>query len=213
MPLIKNPSRLPDWCEMKFYEIIKLRAGNSPIKIEPTVHPKEKWFVCEGSCEIRIDNNIRKLHSKDQFEILRENVSTIKIHDVTEDLVLIRLCGDWGEETGGSGVFSISATKDIGNKGDPTDYPRNTRFDNHYHDYDEYYIFYDGIGVVVSEGNHYIVSEGDCIATGMGHHHDIPLVVETLKAVFFETTVLGEKRRGHLWNHTHGKANPDPTRV
>ena len=47
----------------------------------------------------------------------------------------------------------------------------------------------------------------------MGHHHDIKYVGEPLEAVYFETTLMGKKRRGHLWNHTHGTAEPVWDRV
>jgi len=93
-------------------------------------------------------------------------------------------------------------------KGDPVDYPKDTSFDNHYHDCDEYWIVFDGKGIAVSEGESYEVGPGDCIATGMGHHHDFPQVFEPIRAVYFETTIEGKKRRGHLWNHRHGQAEP-----
>ena len=67
--------------------------------------------------------------------------------------------------------------------------------------------------MVYSEDHRYEVKPGDCIATGMGHHHDIPQVHEPIEAVYFETTMRGRKRRGHLWDHTHGQAQPDPQRV
>jgi mannose-6-phosphate isomerase-like protein (cupin superfamily) len=67
--------------------------------------------------------------------------------------------------------------------------------------------------VVVSEGKAYEVAPGDCLATGMGHHHDFPRVHEPVKGVYFETTLEGLKRRGHLWNHTHGPAQPRRDRV
>jgi len=47
----------------------------------------------------------------------------------------------------------------------------------------------------------------------MGHHHDFPLVATPVRAVFFETTLGGARRRGHLWNHTHGPAHPQPERI
>jgi hypothetical protein len=34
-----------------------------------------------------------------------------------------------------------------------------------------------------------------------------------VKAVFFETTLERGKRVGHLWNHTHGDAVPEPGRI
>jgi mannose-6-phosphate isomerase-like protein (cupin superfamily) len=43
------------------------------------------------------------------------------------------------------------------------------------------------------------VNAGDCIATKMGDHHDFPIVKEKIHGVYFETTLKGEKRLGHLW--------------
>ena len=86
-------------------------------------------------------------------------------------------------------------------------------FDCHFHDCDEYWILFAGRGVVVSEGKHYEVGVGDCVATGMGHHHDFPQVFEPVEAVYFETTLERQKCLGHLWNHTYGKAQPRPERV
>jgi mannose-6-phosphate isomerase-like protein (cupin superfamily) len=57
------------------------------------------------------------------------------------------------------------------------------------------------------------VRPGDCVTIGMGHHHDFPLIDAPVKAVFFETTLEGAKRVGHLWNHTHGLAQPKPERI
>ena len=50
------------------------------------------------------------------------------------------------------------------------------RFDCHFHDCDEYWILFAGRGIAVSEGKRYEVASGDCVATGMGHHHDFPIV-------------------------------------
>ena len=33
------------------------------------------------------------------------------------------------------------------------------------------------------------------------------------RAVFFETAREGQRRRGHLWEHTHGPAEPRPDRI
>ena len=97
--------------------------------------------------------------------------------------------------------------------GDPVPYPKTTNFDCHYHDCDEYWILFEGSGTAVSEGNSYVVGAGDCVATGMGHHHDFPDVAERVQAVYFETTLAGQQRVGHLWDHTHGRAQPKPERA
>jgi mannose-6-phosphate isomerase-like protein (cupin superfamily) len=123
------------------------------------------------------------------------------------------MCGHWDEETGGSGIFTVGPDDGRQDGGDPVDYPKDTSFDNHYHDCDEYWIVLDGKGIAVSEGESYEVGSGDCIATGMGHHHDFPQVFEAIRAVYFETTIEGKKRRGYLWNHTHGQAEPIMNRI
>ena len=92
-------------------------------------------------------------------------------------------------------------------------YPKTTLFDNHFHDCDEYWILFEGRGVAYSEGRRYEVGVGDCVATGMGHHHDFPEVFEPVRAVYFETDLEGRRRAGHLWEHTHGPAAPQPARV
>ena len=58
----------------------------------------------------------------------------------------------------------------------------------------------EGQARAVSEGKTYEMKPGDCLATGMGHHHDMPLVHEPVQGVYFETTLEGQKRRGHLWD-------------
>ncbi|MCZ7543520.1 MAG: hypothetical protein M5R40_08270 [Anaerolineae bacterium] len=90
------------------------------------------------------------------------------------DTVLVRMAGHWGDELGGSGVFFSGKSSAPEDRGDPVDYPKETDFDNHYHDCDEYWILWAGRGTVVSEGKFYEVGPGDCVATGMGHHHDFP---------------------------------------
>jgi mannose-6-phosphate isomerase-like protein (cupin superfamily) len=123
------------------------------------------------------------------------------------------MAGRWGAEVGGSGIFGGSEVADPHDGGDPVDYEKRTGFDNHYHDCDEYWIIFEGRGLAVSEGKPYEVGPGDCVATGMGFHHDLPRVHEPLRGVFFETTLEGQKRLGHLWDHTHGVAEPKTDRT
>ncbi len=85
--------------------------------------------------------------------------------------------------------------------------------EKHFHDHDETWIILAGRGIAVSEGNSYQVGPGDCVATEMGHHHDFPIVFQPVKAVFFETTLAGQKRHGHLWEYEYGPAQPRPKRV
>ena len=93
-------------------------------------------------------------------------------------------------------------------QGRPGPYLKTTNFDTHYHDCDEYWVVWGGRGRGGLGGAGYEVGPGDCVATGMGHHHDFARVHEPVRAVYFETTLGGAKRLGHLWEHTHGPARP-----
>ena len=59
----------------------------------------------------------------------------------------------------------------------------------------------------------YEVSAGDGVATGMGHHHDFPLVSEPVRAVYLETTYGGREAARLPLGPTHGKAQPRVERV
>lgn len=212
MPVFKSGKGTPpDWCEMEFFEVVDLSAGATHT-FQRSDSKKEKLIVGSGKCTISYNGhevaaeentNLDLTRTDDQFEVL----------ETSSDTTLIRMCGRWGEDTGGSGLFRVGEGDNRVDKGDPVDYPKETGFDNHFHDCDEYWIVFEGRGIAVSEGKSYEVGPGDCIATGMGHHHDFPQVFENVKSVFFETTFEREKRNAHLWNHTHGQAQPKMDRV
>ena len=173
-------------------------------------------IVGQGQCHICYDDKALVAERGANLDLPTES-GHFEVDEVMAESILIRMCGDWGDvakgELGGSGLFAAAKSDNPQDKGDPVAYPKETNFDAHYHDCDEYWIFFKGQGVAVSEGKHYEIRAGDCVATGMGHHHDFPLVTERLEAVFFETTLEGQKRRGHLWNHTHGLAQPQLERI
>jgi mannose-6-phosphate isomerase-like protein (cupin superfamily) len=211
MPLIqKNFPPLPAWCELERYEIVALAPGASH-RFLPAGR-KQKLIVGQGRCRIAYRGQTLLAGEGANLDLPADDGS-FEVIETLDNAVLVYLAGRWGDEVGGSGLFSVRTSDAPQDRGDRVTYPKETNFDRHYHDMDEYWIVFQGRGVAVSEGEHYEVGPGDCIATGMGHHHDFPLVIEPVKAVFFETTMEGEKRRGHLWEHTHGKAQPRRDRV
>jgi len=211
MPVFKSGLHpAPKWCEMKFVEIIELPAGTK--HIFDRRHPKEKLIVGKGQCRIAFDG--KTLIADEGADLdLREANSHFEVLETLSPATLVRMGGQWGDDVGGSGLFTVQESDHPVDKGDPVAYLKQTNFDNHYHDCDEYWIILEGRGVVVSEGKMYEVGPGDCLATGMGHHHDFPRVDAPVHGVYFETTLEGLKRQGHLWNHTHGPAQPKWDRV
>ena len=212
MPVFQSgPNQAPSWCEMESFDIVELTPGES--HSFERLSPKEKLIVGRGKCRIRFGEEVVDAVERTDLDVLDEGI-TFEVDEVEEPTTLIRMCGNWGEELGGSGLFSVSKCEERQEeRGEQVDYPKETSFDAHWHDCDEYWILYEGSGVAVTEDQHYEVKAGDCVATGMGHAHDFPLVHEPVRAVYFETTMIGEKRRGHLWSHTHGTPVPQADRI
>lgn len=205
MPLINELDQVfPDWCEVRSFEIFRMAAGDMA-----SIEPKElKSILIVGRGEV-----VAKEETLGMGDIMHFTTSAITLAAGSAGATAIVVNGHWGDDFGGIGIFGAREVVNPIDNGDPIGYPKATSFDAHYHDCDEYWIVFEGRGTAVSEGIEYDVSPGDCIATGMGHHHDFPRVSDPVQAVFFETTLQGEKRRGHLWNHTHGPATPQPNRV
>jgi mannose-6-phosphate isomerase-like protein (cupin superfamily) len=214
MPVFRSGDQIPAWCELRHFEIVHLKPDEE--RSFDRTFPKEKLIVLEGECDVTHLGEVTRAQRKAKFD-LQENDPPLAVKGVAglDDTIVVRLCGTWGDVTGGSGIFQVVTPKpeDRIVRGDAVTYPKTTSFDNHFHDCDEYWIVYQGRGVVISEGITYEVQPGDCIATGMGHHHDFPHAYEPVRSAFFETTIQGAKRHGHLWDYQHGLAQPDPVRV
>lgn len=204
MPVINERNQnFPEWCELRAFGIIRLQPGE-----RTTITPGgAKTLLIVGEGEATLDQTTRPRGDIVSLDAATEATAG------PQGAILIRMSGAWGDELGGMGLFGVREVDSPSDKGDPVDYLKATSFDAHYHDCDEYWIIYAGKGTAVSEGTSYEVGPGDCVATGMGHHHDFPRASEPVSAVFFETTLKGAKRRGHLWNHTHGPAQPRAERV
>lgn len=206
MPLIEEHDQaFPAWCELRSFEIVRLTPGETS-SISPAAELKN--LLIAGRGEVKTDTA-----SLEEGDILDLEGDATTVVAGAAGATLIRLSGHWGEETGGLGLFGVREADSPTDMGDPVDYPKATNFDAHFHDCDEYWIVFEGEGVAVSEGIARNVAPGACIATGMGHHHDFPQASGPVRAVFFETTLQGAKRKGHLWNHTHGPAMPQPERI
>lgn len=201
MPLIKAGGPLPSWSELSRYQILRGDAGTShSIAAQPM---KSKVVVVSG--EVRPVGH-DAVSRGDSFDIAEDDEVTFEFQTAA---TLVLFEGTWGEATGKAGVFDPEViSRPV--EGDPVGYEKTTLFDNHYHDCDEFWVIVDGRGTAVSEGIHHELEPGDCLATRMGDHHDFPLVNEPVTAVFFETTLRGRKRLGHLWVHRHGAARRDP---
>jgi mannose-6-phosphate isomerase-like protein (cupin superfamily) len=203
MPVLHGDmNQRPSWCELEHFEIVSLPpSGRIMWKAE---HKANKMVVVEGEGKIALTTEFRAVSRGSSLDV---PAGAYAIH-AEGPATLVTLGGHWGEDCGGAGIFGVRRAEKPGDIGDPVTYPKHTAFDRHYHDCDEYWILVTGRGTASSEDVSYDVGPGDCVATRMGHHHDFPLVEDPVLAVFFETTMRGQMRRGHLWEHTHGPAVP-----
>ena len=209
MTVFRSGATPPAWCELEGFEILTLGLGETA-RHTPAAS-KERLIGTAGTCQVRRGGG-SVLLKEAQFLDLDPADGEWSVTGTTAPAQLVRLSGRWGAEIAGCGVFRV-ARSDQPNAGDPVSYPKHTRIDRHYHDCDEYWIVLEGAGTAVVDDRHSRMVPGDCLAIGMGHHHDFPIIESEVKAVFFETTLQGAKRTGHLWEHTHGPAVPVPERV
>jgi len=206
MPLLKcSEDMMPSWSDLDFIDVINLKEGE--IRSFISTSAREFYFIGDGICKMVINRKISYAQRGHIFKIEALN-STIIVKAET-DAVVIVIGGHWEGLEGTHGLFTLDNSDNPKNDGDPADYPRKTDFDNHYHDCDEYWVVYKGSALAVSEGEQYELQPGYFLATKMGEHHDIPEVYEELQAVWFESSMKGMMREGHLWVHTHGEPEPD----
>ncbi len=209
MTVFRSGEAPPHWCELTAFYIHDL--GIDEIVSCSPEGGRERLLVTNGTCQIQVDGGSQVLKEAQFVDVPADTSYTVV--GKSEGAQAVRLIGRWKNELGGCGVFRVQNASDWTNKGDPVSYPKRTSVDSHYHDCDEYWILLDGAGEAVVGKNHFPMRPGDCLAIGMGHHHDFPDAAEPIKAVYFETSLEGEKRVGHLWQHTHGPAHPKPERT
>lgn len=203
MPVLHGDmSERPAWCELESFQIVSLPPGSEHTWLAK--YQTNKLVVVEGDCQVELADEPAAVERGGSIDTTA-GTYVVRSERAT---TFVELGGHWGEECGGAGIFGVAEAEQPNDIGDPVSYPKHTNFDRHYHDCDEYWILVSGQGTASSENVSYQVGPGDCVATRMGHHHDFPLVEEPVLAVFFETTMRGDKRRGHLWEHTHGPARP-----
>jgi mannose-6-phosphate isomerase-like protein (cupin superfamily) len=208
VPVFRSDQAPPAWCTLRSFAIIDLE--NDATSSYQRAQPRERLLMTLGTIQLA--------HSGGSV-VLKENqfidlaVDAWQLKACAPRAQIVRLSGTWGDDVAGCGIFRVTNQENPTNIGDPVEYPKTTSVDAHYHDCDEYWILLEGACTTVVGGHHIPMRAGDCVPIGMGHHHDMPSVAAPVKAVFFETTLEGEKRVGHLWNHTHGVARPMPERI
>jgi mannose-6-phosphate isomerase-like protein (cupin superfamily) len=197
----------PAWCQLKGFELLALDgAGRAHLR---RTAQRERVLVTASAIQLSCNGRSQVLSEK-QFFDLPDHIDDYWLVAVRPGAQVVRLIGDWGAELGGCGIFTARNDDNSRDSGDPVDYPKYTSVDSHYHDCDEYWIGLEGWGEAIVGNRRIRFGAGDCVPIRAGHRHDLPNSPDGTRAVFFETTLIGEKRVGHLWEHTHGPAVPQP---
>jgi mannose-6-phosphate isomerase-like protein (cupin superfamily) len=200
----------PAWCELRHFAIVDLIDGQAVEQRRE--NPVERLIVIDGTVQAMLPGRSLVLKYNQFLDIANADRWTLIGRDPRSQLV--RLAGNWGTDVGGCGLLVIDNDAHPVNTGDPVTHRKATSLDVHYHDCDEYWIVTEGRGTAWISGRFFPLGPGDCLAIGMGHHHDFPTVEQgPVRGAFFETTLQGQKRVGHLWAHTHGPAVAKPERV
>jgi mannose-6-phosphate isomerase-like protein (cupin superfamily) len=208
MPKFRSEA-VPPWCELEAYHIMQLLPGQSQ-QIH-RIGRRENIVATRGACSISDGRETRTAREGEWIDIGAMAGETITCRVESGPATLVHMSGRWGDGVGPCGVFDLLNSGAPRNDGDPAPYPRETEFDNHYHDCDEYWIITEGECVAVSEGVTYILVPGDCLATRAGDHHDLPIVLQPVRGIYFEGTLRGRRRLGHLWEHRDGPARAPVT--
>jgi mannose-6-phosphate isomerase-like protein (cupin superfamily) len=183
------PADLP-WIEVDDFETFVLdpRLDAGTRNLVPTAR-HERAIVLAG--EVVADSELGRvtLRRNDWIQLPASGASLQAVRTTAE---VMRIAGHWSETTILT-LFQVRPDKGL---------------ELHYHDGDEYWIFFRGRGRAVSEGVEYELGPGDMVATGMGHEHGMPPTTELVEAVAFETALYGQRRRGHLHREEHGVPVP-----
>lgn len=220
MAIVRNfkYKELPQWSSLKLFEKVCFHQGES-VRVNKEVE-KLAFVVLTGTCEVEEGGektivNVNEVYKAEKPDIKIRGIFKPPFFFIKNVDILI-VGGNWKDADINPFMVNISdipSNESALGVGTPCDYYRNTNFDHHYHDFDEFWIVYSGSGAVQEDGIFYEVQEGDCLATGAGHHHDFPIAHGLVKALAIEVCPEGNQRHGHLWEQVHGKAIPDMDKV
>ena len=115
--------------EMQYFETRMVPVGGT--YSFSRIGPREKLIVAQGKGVISVAGQKMPAAEKSGFELETKNGS-FEVLETAEPFFLIRMCGRWGEKTGGSGIFEVRTSGHPQDGGDPVEYPKTTNFDCHY---------------------------------------------------------------------------------
>ena len=103
MPMFRSEDQYPDWCELEHFEVVRLDAGDEHCFARRG--EVEKLIVGGGRCRLRV--GAEEVEAATGANLDLTGPGSFEVLEVEEAATLVRFCGRWGAETGGSGIFNM----------------------------------------------------------------------------------------------------------
>jgi len=118
MPVFGScPGQAPGWCELEFFEILACSEGET-IELQPVAAREQLVgvigrFTMTGAMEI---------DGEPGSVVALPATASPALVTALEPVTIVRLCGRWGDERGGCGLFRVVKSDAPYDKGDPVPY-------------------------------------------------------------------------------------------
>ena len=114
MPVFRAGSgQAPAWCELHRFDIVDLPAGAGRYDFDRS-SKREKLIVGEGACTVAAGGREQAAEKGANIDLPEgEGEAGFSILEISADATLIRMAGDWGDEVGGSGLFSVEGSVSV----------------------------------------------------------------------------------------------------
>lgn len=197
MAVHRSASDDPSWVEVSGFDVFTLDQGEEDAgrRHITRTEPTEIITVLSGEVVVTWPTGQITLKRRNWLQLPKEPVlltsmRTEATHWYPCEVMHIR--GDW------SGVTGVAAFQ----------FRPDKPLEEHYHDYNEYWLIYRGHFEALLDGEAIPMRPGDMLATGIGHEHGMRPLTETVEGVGFETALRPGGRAGHLHRDTDGPPQP-----
>lgn len=187
--------KLP-WVEIDDFEFLSLDHSDpngGVMEITPS-SPREMVVVISGELTAETEAGRVTLKRRDWLEIPKSGVRLTSAKTITTTYAceFARIAGTWND-TNIVAVFQFRPDRPL---------------EMHYHDFNEYWFIFRGHFIAQVDGTEAAFRPGMMLATRTGNEHGILEPPETIEGIGFSTTMVRQKRQGHLHRDEHGDPVP-----
>jgi mannose-6-phosphate isomerase-like protein (cupin superfamily) len=182
----------PDWVEVSDFEAFTLDHSDDAAGVRKLSRsaPREMVVVLSGEVTAETDHGRVTLKRRDWIDIPDTGLRLTSARTVTKTYPceLMRVAGDW-KDVNIVAIFQFRPDRPL---------------ELHYHDFVEYWFIFRGTFTAQLDDTETPFRPGLMLATAPGHEHGIANPPHVVEGVGFSTTLVGQKRNGHLHRDTDG---------